>query len=150
MFNRQTNRKRKGQSAIEYLTTYGWALLAIGVVAAFLLAGPLSSCPTTKPRFSGQVFTIESFATQGDSNISIGLTSVNKEVNVTGANVTAVGSSFPAGSITIGEGQTEQIVIDLDSAPSGCFKSKVEITYDTESSTDLTAISENTFSIPFK
>ncbi|MDY6777281.1 MAG: hypothetical protein SVU32_01325, partial [Candidatus Nanohaloarchaea archaeon] len=37
--------KRKGQSAIEYLTTYGWALLAIVIVGALLMqTGVFSQC----------------------------------------------------------------------------------------------------------
>ncbi len=52
--HRHLSTARKGQSAIEYLTTYGWAILIIGVVIAFLVSqGVFSQCSTTTPRFTG-------------------------------------------------------------------------------------------------
>ncbi len=46
VFNQKS--KRKGQSAIEYLTTYGWAILAIVIAGAVIIAFMQGRCPKTQ------------------------------------------------------------------------------------------------------
>lgn len=77
------NRAKKGQSAIEYLTTYGWAILIIGVVIAFLASqGVFSSCQESTPRFGGEPATINSWAFTGINAISVSVGATNEEVTL--------------------------------------------------------------------
>jgi hypothetical protein len=78
-----SRRNRKGQSAIEYLTTYGWALLAIVIVGAVLMQmGVFSQCQTTTPRFSGQSVAMENWQYTGTNNITMVFTAVNQDVDL--------------------------------------------------------------------
>lgn len=83
-----SRRDRKGQSAIEYLTTYGWALLAIVIVGAVLMQmGVFSQCTTTQPRFSGGQLQISSWAYPDASSIEMAIRPVGNDLNITNVSV---------------------------------------------------------------
>lgn len=76
-------RNRKGQSAIEYLTTYGWALLAIVIVGAVLMnMGVFSQCQKSTPAFSGQAVAIDSWTYANSSAVGLDLQAISESVTV--------------------------------------------------------------------
>lgn len=78
-----SEKRRKGQSAIEYLTTYGWAILIIGVVIAFLASqGVFSQCSKTQPRFSGQAASIDTWAFNGTNSIAMTVEATNQDIDL--------------------------------------------------------------------
>ncbi len=83
-----TDKRRKGQSAIEYLTTYGWALLAIVIVGAVLMnMGVFSQCQKAQPRFSGQQVALDTWQFTANDTLSLELTAINEDVNVTNVEI---------------------------------------------------------------
>ncbi|MCK5042675.1 MAG: hypothetical protein KAJ20_00590 [Candidatus Aenigmarchaeota archaeon] len=71
MFNR-----RKGQSATEYLMTYGWAILAIVVVAGVLWNMGLfggGSCGNSVTGFAGTQVSVKDFALTAGGSLTLSL-----------------------------------------------------------------------------
>ncbi|MDY6788714.1 MAG: hypothetical protein SVV03_02000 [Candidatus Nanohaloarchaea archaeon] len=105
--NSKRLRSRKGQSAIEYLTTYGWALLAIVIVGAVLVnLGVFNQCQKATPRFSGQPASIDAWAYTGSDAIDMSIRAASEKVNVTAIklqyddgwkNTTGLNTVIPAG-----------------------------------------------------
>lgn len=77
-------KRKKGQSAIEYLTTYGWAILIIGVVIAFLASqGIFSQCQQTAPRFGGQAATIgDAWDFTGTNEVTLRVQATNQQITL--------------------------------------------------------------------
>jgi len=76
---------RKGQSAIEYLTTYGWALLAIVIVGAVLSQmGVFNQCQQTTPQFSGQSAAVGTWAFTGTNQLNFEVEAVNQDLSDVG------------------------------------------------------------------
>lgn len=142
---------RKGQSAIEYLTTYGWALLAIIVVGAVLVnMGIFDQCQTTQPRFSGSTLDIDSWGWTGSDSMDITFQAINQDINVTtiewdwNDDGTYEDSHDAAGSggVAINAGQTGTANVPagtLSTSTGECAKANLRITYDMQdgSSTGL-------------
>lgn len=92
---------RKGQGAMEYLMTYGWALLVIIIVGAALFAlGILNPATYQQKRCNGlQYFTyMDQSATQSTGtyvlHVRNGVNDVNiTQLSFTGTNTTAVGDA---------------------------------------------------------
>lgn len=80
-------RQRKGQGAMEYLMTYGWALLVIVVVGAALFAlGVLNPTTYTQTRCQGfQYFSYQDqLASASTDTISLSLVNGPQDVTITG------------------------------------------------------------------
>lgn len=76
---------RKGQSAIEYLTTYGWALLAIVIVGAVLSQmGVFNQCQQTTPQFSGQSAAVGTWSFTGTNQLNLQVEAVNEDITDVG------------------------------------------------------------------
>ncbi len=67
--------KKKGQSAIEYLTTYGWAILAIVIAGAVIIAFMQGRCPKTQS-LTPQDIQIQSWYFTNTTSIDIKLTNL--------------------------------------------------------------------------
>lgn len=96
---------RKAQSATEYLMTYGWALLAIVVVAGVLFQMGLfgGSCTDTT-NFKSPNLLVEGFAVDADGNVMLKITnSMGSDMNVTqvGAATTNITSSGASGCTSV-------------------------------------------------
>ena len=80
---------RKGQGALEYLMTYGWALLIVVIVGAALYAlGVLNPSTYQKSTCVGfSYFTYQEHALQGDESLSLVLLNGNSDVTVTNVSV---------------------------------------------------------------
>ena len=98
---------RKTQSALEYLMTYGWAILIIVIVAAVLYSlgifSPSSSIGTTVTGFSG-FQTTATCAPNGTMVIQL-VNELGYAVNITNLNITYNGNTAP---------ESHMALIDLD------------------------------------
>ncbi len=132
---------RKGQSAIEYLTTYGWALLAIVIVGAVLMQmGVFSQCSTTTPRSSGQSLAIADWQYNSNDQVTIEFEAIDQNVNVTGITLQydtwATQTSFNGqAGVDIPAGTSQTITVDDDGNGLGlssgsCGSAAVNVTAD--------------------
>lgn len=128
---------RKGQSAIEYLTTYGWALLAIIIVGAVLVnMGVFSQCQTTTPRFSGQNVAIDSWSFTGTNTMSMTVQALQNDVTVTAIDFDWDGdgtyddTNSVSLQVSAGTTNTTQTDLSVPTLSSGeCASGDVRITY---------------------
>ncbi len=136
----------KGQGALEYLMTYGWALLIIVVVGAALYAsGVLNPATYTQSRCAGFVyFQFQNQKLLPSSGYTIQLMNGNSEVNITGIKAGSMASSAFPSLVTVDGtnvtsayvGQAKSIIInttsDATDKSSGDVVTdfSVEITYD--------------------
>ncbi len=91
-----TLRSKHSQSALEYMMTYGWAILIIVIVAAGLYSlgifSPTNSASTTVTGFSG-LGSVNFICTGGGLELSLG-DSVGYPINITNINVTINGNRY--------------------------------------------------------
>ena len=74
----------KGQSAIEYLVTYGWMLIAVGIVSSVAYSTFQPECQTSTSNFIGDDIRIGDEAITTDENFEILMENVRvEEVTVT-------------------------------------------------------------------
>lgn len=126
---------RKGQSAIEYLSTYGWALLAIlVVVGAIMQMGVLNPCSKKTPRFTGQGATISEWEFTGTNSLSIVVEPSQNDITLGNVSlVTDSGQYAWTGSQPVSTGQTYTAEISgvNELSSSECLKADVVMTYNT-------------------
>ncbi len=129
--------KKKGQSATEYLMTYGWAILAITIVGALLYTQVFSnkSC-TTSTTFSvdnGVVPVAQEYLIETDGSVRATLkNNLDKDVTVdgiigdTGSNLT-MNIAIPAG----GTATVDTVANVAGTGTSGdCYSESITIQYD--------------------
>lgn len=148
-------RTHKGQSAIEYLTTYGWALLAIIIVGAVLVnMGVFSQCQTTTPRWSGQGVALAEWSWTGSSSMSVTIQAINQNVNVTEVAFDwnqdgTYEDAISTGGLQVAAGSTNTTSITGLSTTSGaCARGDVRITYDYGQTTGAIATGSGTLGGP--
>lgn len=61
---------RRGQSTIEYLTTYGWMLLVVAIVGGAIFAFTQARC-TKLPMASGSSLSVKAFGLDASGNLDI-------------------------------------------------------------------------------
>lgn len=135
-------RTRKGQSAIEYLTTYGWALLAIIVVGAVLVQmGVFNQCQTVTPQFSGNTVAVDTFAFTDTNSIDVVVQAIDRDVTLQEIELVVNGNEYNATSLgqSISAGQTATVTVDTSSNAAGdgpafssgeCASAQVNLVYD--------------------
>ena len=134
--------QRKGQGALEYLMTYGWALLIIVVVGAALYAlGVLNPSTYTKSTCAG--FSYFSFQDQQlDTtldNYTLVFYNGNQDVTITGLSVGGVDATALIGNPSLMPSATQRFVISgsplgTDKTAGAAFNYAVEVTYTTPDS----------------
>jgi len=78
-----TKMNLKAQSAIEYLFTYGWMLIAVSVIGGAIYSVASPECIDNTSGFAGQSVAIEDFGVDTDDNLDVVLrNNENQEVNV--------------------------------------------------------------------
>jgi len=128
--------KRKAQAAMEYLMTYGWAILIVIIVAAALYAlGVFNPTTWTGSRATGfaNVGAPTEWQLSGNSfdviipnHVGVGITVLNVTVDLGGSNI-----NWTEGSTDIATGSTEQFTVTLPSSvTSGSpYSAEVKILY---------------------
>jgi len=129
MFNR-----RKGQSATEYLMTYGWAILAIVVVAGVLWNMGLfggGSCGNSVTGFAGTQVSVKDFSWTSGNTLTLSLRNAAGEdivisnVSVGGtANSTALSPNIipTAGAVT-------SMTVSNTGTAGSCYSEELAISY---------------------
>ncbi|MCF7866758.1 hypothetical protein K9L67_04460 [Candidatus Woesearchaeota archaeon] len=89
---------KKGQAALEFLTTYGWAfmviLVMIGALAYFGVLNPQNLIPDQCAITSG--FTCKDFSLTTTSLSILGINNMGEQIDVSAFNVTKPGSGVDA------------------------------------------------------
>jgi uncharacterized protein (UPF0333 family) len=132
----------KGQAALEFLTTYGWAILAIALVAVIIVAY-LSSrgCPAGVFKFEAQEVKVldKQFPTSTSANLEI--TNVaGRTITLTDVDFNTTAGTFINGTITpvsIPNGQSRTVSVSLGTslpnyANGACYSLDVLLTYNLE------------------
>ena len=61
----------KGQSAIEYLFTYGWMLVAVSVISGAIYSVIGTTCVDNTAGFTGQSVALQDFGVDTDGNLDV-------------------------------------------------------------------------------
>lgn len=69
-----------GQSAIEYLMTYGWMLLVVAIVGGTIFSVAQSEVPESTSGFTGQDVQVDNFGVNTERNLEMVLRNVDSEV----------------------------------------------------------------------
>ncbi|MBW6462202.1 MAG: hypothetical protein K0B07_04100 [DPANN group archaeon] len=137
-------KKRMGQSATEYLMTYGWAILAIVVVAGVLWNMGLfggGSCGNSVTGFAGTQVSVKDWALTDTGVLTLNLR------NAAGENIELTSVSVDAGAINQGTNDwnlsTAGVVISGTAGPTGtpgaCYSYDLGIAYTTKDGVPHTA-----------
>ena len=122
--------KRKGQSAIEYLMTYGWMLLVVAIVGGAIFATVQGQCATQASGFTGESVTVDQFAAT-DTDLQIVLAnSASNQINVTNVSVSSdSGMDTNTTSRVLGVGDTQAFTIDEVSSADACNDFDLDVTF---------------------
>lgn len=134
------NFKRKGQSATEYLMTYGWAILAITIVGALLYTQVFSNKSCTNgangwDMTSNIVPVGNQYSLATDGTLTIGV--VNRlDTNVTIKNITIDTATAATPNLPLNAGIEGRLISGSGAATvataGDCYTKTVTITYDTD------------------
>jgi len=107
-------RQRKGQSAIEYLTTYGWMLLVIAIVggAIFTTVQGQTQAQTTSGLSNADV-QIENWGVTGEGTGSESLSMELRNAAQDQVEITEIQLTFPNGSTTTTSDVSDSNVLTL-------------------------------------
>jgi hypothetical protein len=142
-------KERKGQSAIEYLMTYGWMLLVVAIVGGAIFATVQGQCTQSSSGFTGQDLSVASFGVSGDDTLQVELqNTASQSVVLSGATLTdqdgdaSINSSqiyindsmndaasLNSTTLDIGVGTSESIFIDNVQNADGCNTFTLDLTY---------------------
>ena len=128
--------KRKGQSAIEYLMTYGWMLLVVAIVGGAIFATVQGQCTSSTSGFTTADVRIDDFATTSDGNLAFELRNAAADP-VTVTNIT-IGDSdtsydYEVTADTIEVGSSSAINTEIAADPvDGCNDYDLTIGYNVD------------------
>jgi hypothetical protein len=126
--------KKKGQGALEYLMTYGWALLIIVVVGAALYAlGVLNPATYTQSRCTGfQYFIYQDQKYASTGAFSVVLLNGNTPVEVTALSVGGTSLTMSEQNVSTGAKFTLSGTGATAGTVGDAFSNTVTVTYNTE------------------
>lgn len=129
--------KTKGQSAIEYLMTYGWMLLVVAIVGGAIFATVQGQCTQSTSGFTGGDVIVENFGIDGDNQTQMTVRNGGAET-LSINNATVVNpdgdNQYITDSKDIGVGNSESITLDGGSdlvSSDGCNDFDLEFNYTT-------------------
>lgn len=124
----------KGQSAIEYLMTYGWMLIVVTIAGGAVFSTAGQECPEAATGFSGNDLQVDDYGTGEELELSV-LNSVNDRVIVEEVEVTDLESGdtrFITEETSISPVDTEVINFGPVTEVESCNQLELEITYSIE------------------
>lgn len=123
----------KAQSAIEYLTTYGWMLLALAIISGSIYSIIGNQCIDSSTGLNGQDIRVENFGGSSESgNLSLLLQTQNEDqVEIQKINVSGPENSVESNNkIVISSGDSRQIEVRGFENSESCNTLDLEIVYD--------------------
>ena len=143
------SRNIKAQAAIEYLMTYGWMLLAVGILGSTAYTTLGAECVPSVSGFEGQAVGVEDFALSTDGEFMLMLANSNRN-DVEVQQVRAMqrsgdGEAINTTSVEIESGDQNPVTVtDSTESSEDCNTYDIEVTSDigpleVESSGSLTA-----------
>ncbi len=132
----------KGQSAIEYLMTYGWMLLVVAVAGGSIYSITGSQCTETASGFNGDSLAVTDFTVSSETDNLVVLIENNGANTVTLGNMTIISE---AGDVQVDRSGTEispgdsvEVELAQGFAPSNqCNTYDMEISYDSGNLNDV-------------
>jgi hypothetical protein len=123
---------RKGQSAIEYLATYGWMILAVAIVSGVAYSNIEGSCTRTSSDFYTDALAINDFGLAGDEDFVLALENDRyTDIRLDSINVTIDDESeFRSIDENLTAGSSEQYSISGFQSTEGCNTLDVRINFD--------------------
>ncbi len=125
-------RRRKGQSAIEYLMTYGWMLLVVAIVGGAIFATVQGQCAQQASGFTGETVTVSSFEVT-PNNVQVELRNGGSE-QVTVNNASLLDDDTTIDNTTVGQtlnvGDTVVATFSGVSQSDACNNYDLEINFD--------------------
>ena len=112
----------KGQSAIEYLMTYGWMLLVVAIVGGLIFTIAQDQDVEEVTGWSGQDIILEDFGITSDGNLSLQITNVRRGT----AEITNVTVEDPSGQLRYKDSNFTEAVDNPDIIELGS-QSSVEV-----------------------
>ncbi|MFB6190815.1 MAG: hypothetical protein ABEJ64_00125 [Candidatus Nanohaloarchaea archaeon] len=123
--------RRKGQSAIEYLMTYGWMLLVVAIVGGAIFATVQGQCSKQNGLASTPVAIAEFGATDTGLNLQI-KNNKREQVTLNAVNITSDGTSIASQTgigTTLRAGDTTSVSFPAITSSDACTSYDVEIEY---------------------
>lgn len=129
----------KGQSAIEYLMTYGWMLLVVAIVGGLVFTMVQDQNIEEVTGFEGEEVMVENFGVNSDNNLTLQVLNARSgEVELT--NVTVEGDDgieYNDSLMILGSQESRQVIVpDFNNTNSG-QSYEVKLIYNKGSFTDL-------------
>lgn len=118
----------KGQSAIEYLMSYGWMLLVVAIIGGAIYSFTGSQCAEQASGFNGERIQIEDFGLTEDNKMALELRNADSEpikvnsIDISGNNNTT--------SVTIPVAESANTRTSGFRSTTSCNTHDVEINYD--------------------
>lgn len=123
----------KGQSAIEYLTTYGWMVLAVAVVGGIAYANIQASCTRTYADFYTDAVSVEDFGLDGAGDFAVSLKNDRyQELDFNSINIT-IRDEYRAEtglSLNLKPGESGQIGVSGFDSSQSCNTLQVDLNFD--------------------
>jgi hypothetical protein len=124
----------KGQSAIEYLMTYGWMLLVVAIVGGAIFATVQDSQEACEQQINDiestqQAFGVSDFSVTESDGLNIELENrQQEEINVTSVQV--AGNAADSTPLTLGFGDTETVTVSNIGTSEDCNSYDITIQYE--------------------
>lgn len=121
----------KAQSSVEYLTTYGWTILAVATVSTIAYASIQSSCTRSFSDFYTDTIEVDEFGMEGsDLVISVENTGYT-ELQFNSINVSARENyKYKSLDLNISSGNSDQISVSGFNTIEACSVLDVEMNFD--------------------
>jgi hypothetical protein len=119
---------KKAQSAVEYLYTYGWALLIISITLGIIIKFNIFNiCTTTTSGFMGQAIDVRDWKIDNSGELTIVLqNNAGKKITINSIN----GDISASGDIEVGDYSTFTTSTGISSGNEGsCYSEDISITF---------------------
>lgn len=122
----------KGQSAIEYLTTYGWMLIVVSVAGGTVYTTVDVSCNRESTGFYSESLSVENFGVNQDNSLALSLENNDfNEMTLQAVNITSDDTSrYVNLSKNVSAGESVQASVPGYELSDGCYEYDVTMIYD--------------------
>jgi len=122
----------KGQSAIEYLATYGWMFLALAAVSSYAFSTISLGCSDDLEGLYTNSLEVNEFGFDIDNKFRLSVTStVSHNITVTELNFnTDEESKFKSFNRLLAPGETQEFTVEGFEDSSSCQEMDMELIYD--------------------